>query len=444
MTVKDSALGTEKTRRRLYYGWIVVGVSFITILIVYTARYNFSLFYTAILQEFHWSRASTAGIFSAGLIIYAIGAPVIGRLVDSFGIRRVVPAGAVLFGLALIGCSQIHNRWQLYFMYCVVALGTCAAGYVAHMAILPNWFVKRRGLAIGIMTSALMVSSAFAPAIGYLISTIGWRGAFFVLAIITIVFIAPLAAIFQRQKPADKGLEPDGVSSQFKYEKIKSVDKSDTSLNLIVNSNWASTEWTLVRAISTPRFWMVLLMAFSFGVWGYSILVHQVAYLVEAGYSNMFAAGITGIFGIFATLGSLCGFISDRFGREVTYGSGSVIALLGIAVLNLIQGTQHIYMPYAYAILIGLSYGLLSPVSSTVYADLFQGRHFGSINGFITACFVAGGALGPWFVGYLFDINGNYYSIFPLFYLSIAASAIFCWLAAPRKVRLVPGRILTK
>ena len=82
-----------------------------TIIVVYSLRYNFSIFYIAILDDFGWSRAATAGVFSINLIFYAISAPFVGGLVDRFGIRRVLPVGAVLFGTLLIGCLSVNAIW---------------------------------------------------------------------------------------------------------------------------------------------------------------------------------------------------------------------------------------------------------------------------------------------------------------------------------------------
>ena len=94
-------------------------------------------------------------------------------------------------------------------------------------------------------------------------------------------------------------------------------------------------------------------------------------------------------------------------------------------------------MPYLYGVVFGFPLGLCSGVALATAADLFQGKHFGAIMGVLVGLLIGGGAIGPWLAGYIFDVTGNYAQAFPLIYFSVFASAVFIWLAAPRKVRKV-------
>ena len=104
----------------IFYGWVIVAVSFVAQIIAYAVRYNFSLFYVAILQDFNWTREATALAFSINLIVYALSAPLAGTLVDRFGIRRLVSIGAVILGLTLIVCSRIQTIWELYLRFSLI------------------------------------------------------------------------------------------------------------------------------------------------------------------------------------------------------------------------------------------------------------------------------------------------------------------------------------
>src|SRR5215468_10168075 len=107
--------------KKLYYGWIVVATSFITMAIVSPAWFSFPLFYPPILAEFGWTRAATAGAYSLNLLIGAIVSPFVGHLIDRFGPRSVMPAGVIVFAIGLAGSSQIHALWQLYVGFGVFA-----------------------------------------------------------------------------------------------------------------------------------------------------------------------------------------------------------------------------------------------------------------------------------------------------------------------------------
>lgn len=415
-------------KQLVYYGWIVVAIGFLACVIAYAPRYNFSIFYVAILNDFGWSREATALAFSINLIVYAISAPISGILFDKFGIRKVVPIGAVLLGLSLVACSRIAAIWQLYLVIGLTAFGSCAVGFVPNLALVANWFSRRRGLAIGILNGGIISGMLLAPIVQYLISTIGWRGTFLVIAGFSAIILAPLVAIFQRQRPEDKGLIVDGIEEGQRIDSKIMANKSAS-----VRS--PSPDLALIQVIKTYRFWWVVLMFLFLGLYLYTLLVHQVAYLTDAGYSKTFAAEIVATLGAIALGGGLCTFLSDRYGREIIYTISSVSAFIGLLVLMLIRDNVHPWMPYLYAVFFGFPYGLNTSVMAATAADLFHGKHFGTINGVLMGFFVSGGAIGPWFAGRVFDMSGNYAQVFPLLYFAVFASVVFIWLAAPRKIR---------
>jgi len=423
-----------KKKPMIFYGWIVLGIAFLAMLVAYSLRYNFSVFYVAILEEFGWGRGATAAALSINLVVYALSAPIAGNLVDRFGIRRMVPSGAILLSLALVTCTQITVIWQFYLLVAATAFGSCAMGFVPHVPVIANWFPKRRGLAVGILSAGVPASALMAPAIQYLISISGWQGAFLVLAGISAVIVAPVGAVFQRQRPEDRGLSVNDTGEDNTTDKEADLDE------LVMDEEWASRDWTPARAAKTYLFWWLVLMCIFVGLYSYTFMAHQVAYLTDVGYTRAFAARIVATYSISAIIGSVCTFISDRIGREATFTIGSMSALIGLIVLMLIQSTLHSWMPCLYAVLFGFGFAICIALLSVTAADLFQGKHLGAINGIAMSCFVFGGAGGPWFAGHTFDVTGSYAQVFPLMYFSIFASTAFMWLASPRKVRGVPGK----
>lgn len=424
----------RKEKPALYYGWIVLAVSFFAMLVAYSLRYNFSVFYVAILNHFGWSRGAAAAGFSINLVVYALSCPIAGNLVDRFGVRWVVPIGAFVLGVILLGCSRINAIWQFYAVIGVSAFGACAIGYVTHAPVITNWFLNRRGMALGILSAGITGSAIIAPGVQHLISTLGWKGAFVVLAGVSAFVLAPVSALFLRQHPENNGLpgeevEPEENPAQNRGRRGERVaDKA-----------WALKDWTLPLAIKTRRYWCVALTCLFLGFYCYSILAHQFAYLTDAGFSGSFASRIVALFCTFATVGCCCALVSDYLGREPTFTLGSACSLLGITALFFTGSGHHAATPYLYGVIFGFGYGLSTSMMAIIAADLFQGKQFGTINGSLMSAFVLGGAVGPWFAGCLFDLTGSYAKAFPFMYFSVLASVAFVWLAGPRKVRTVQG-----
>ncbi len=427
----------KNKRSPFFYGWLVLAVSFLTVAFAYGIRYSFSVFYVSILEEFGWSRADTALIFSINVIVYGLSAPIVGAVVDRLGPRKFMTAGAILLAIATAACSQASQIWHFSLLFGVLAaFGIGATGYVPNASLLVRWFVKRRGSVLGIFAVGTALSYVMASGIEHLIGQIGWRNSFLVLSLLPLS-IAPVIAIFQRLDPRDKGLLPDG---ELRGTKISQADTL-TAESLIVDKKWASIEWDLPKAVRTYRFWFIFLA--NLFMWGLAInliLAHQVAFTVDEGYSRAFGALIFSLYGVFYGIGNLLGFISDRLGREVTATIGLTLALSGLVMLILNQDNSTPWLMYAYSLLFGSGMGIVSPAFMATAADLFQGKNFGSINGLIVMGFGIGGSISPWLGGRIFDMLGTYTPAFYLVMSALVVAAVCIWMAGPRRVRLVAGK----
>ncbi|MDP2720274.1 MAG: MFS transporter [Dehalococcoidia bacterium] len=407
-------------------------MALVNIIIAYLVRYSYSIFFVAILEEFQWSRATTMGALSLSLVVYSVGAPFIGGLVDRYGIKKVVPLGAIALSLSLLFCSAVNSVWQMYLAFGLTAVGTLSLGYVPHLTIIANWFIRRRGLAMGIATAGLSLTMLLVPFLQILILSFGWRNTYIILAASTIVIPIPLIFLFLREKPEDMGLKADDAKETTETRTDNKGKKREMT---IVDEAWASNDWTLGGAARTIRLWSLVMMAFTYGIWSYSIMMHQVAFLIDAGYGKEFGASIVGIFGLTATLGAVAAFVSDKWGREKTYTLSALGAIVGLIFFQLSRGAYGPVLPYIYVVVFGFSFGVSSPLLAATAADLFQGKHLGVINGLVMGSFVIGGAVGAWLTGWIYDFYGSYYPTFPLLYFLVLLSAFFTWMAAPRKVR---------
>jgi MFS family permease len=440
------AAGTPETpdiikRLPFYYGWIVVAVAFVTMAIGVNARTSFSLLFPAIVDEFGWDRGDIAAIFSIGFMVSTGLTPVIGFLMDRFGPRLTIPLGAIFVSVGMYTATLSSEIWHFYLSLGVLVVGgSIFMSYIGHTLFLPNWFERRRGLAVGIAFAGVGAGSmALFPWMQATIDSDGWRTACLVIAAVSLFVLVPLGIIFQRRLPADFGLLPDGDTPD---ENKEASSAGGRNARAIVNREWVETDWTLALAMRTGPFWY-LMIAFIGGlyVW-YAVQVHQTKYLIDIGFSRDVAALALGLVSLGGVVGQIwIGQFSDRMGREWAWTLSALGFLLTYAVLYLLRIWPEPWLMYTMVILQGaLGYGLAS-VFGSVPADLFAGPRYGQIFGVLAAAAGAGAAAGPWLTGLMFDWWQDYDAAFGLAIVVSLISIAAMWLAAPRKVRLVSGQI---
>jgi len=434
----DSPETSMKTRDSIFYGWIVLSIAFIILVLGYAIRNTFSVFYPAIVEEFGWGRGNTAMMFSMTIIVYGFVAPVAGSLVDRFGPRLIIPVGAFIVGSGVALCSMATARWHFYLFYgIIVAAGLSLTGWTPLTAIISNWFVRKRGLAFGILSAGFGGSLVFAAIAQFLISTFGWQIAYVIIGVASVAIIVPLCSLLMRNHPRDKGLLPDGVRLSAPEPKNLNEPVISTSLK----GKWATTSWTLSKAIKTYHFWLLFFIAFCLlGLAETIVIAHMVFFFRDVGYEAMRAAGIYSVFGVAFVVGNVCSFLSDRLGRESIFIPSCLLSAVAVSFLFLIKDTSHPWLSFLYAVFFGLGIGTAAPVFFTTVADLFQGRHFGSIQGAVVLGFSLGGTIAPWLAGFLHDKTGSYFSTFLILLGSVLISILLMWLVAPRKIWPVPSR----
>ena len=422
-------------RLPFFYGWIIIAVTFITMAIGVNARTAFSLFFPPIIDEFGWERGVTAGAFSFGFVVSAIVSPLIGRLMDRLGPRSVMELGVALMAGGLLLAPLTSQPWHLYLTIGVlVGAGSICLGYSGQSLFLPNWFIRRRGLAIGFAFAGVGIGSVtLLPWTQWMIEQAGWRTACTAIGLLVLVVLAPINLLL-RKRPEDLGLRPDGDAA--------ASNASATPVSNIVDRDWAGVDWTLSRALRTARFWWLAIgYAGGLYIW-YAVQVHQTKYLLDVGFSPnvaVWALGAVSLLGIPGQI--LLGHISDRVGREWIWSASC--AGFAVCFAALIALARYPSLPLVYLMVVSqgaLGYGLTS-IMGAVVVEIFQGKHYGSIFGTIMVAALAGGAAGPLVTGVLHDLRGNYTLAFLIGIGVSALSALAIWLAAPGKIRAVAGRL---
>ena len=434
--VDSSAASPRPPRLPFFYGWVVVAIAFVTMGIGVNTRTAFSLLFPPILAEFGWPRGATAGGFSIGFLASASYSPFIGVAMDRFGPRRVIPFGALVVAGGLVLTTLAREPWQMYLtLGMLVTGGTVMFSYIGHSMFVPLWFSRRRGLAVGLAFSGVGIGAiVMFPLIQRVIAASGWRTACLVEAALLVAVVLPLNFLFQRKRPEDLGLLPDGASASAGQAQRAALHAA------VVDRTWAETEWTLPRAMAKARFWWLGLAYFCGLFAWYAVQVHQTKYLVEIGMAPdaaAFALGLVGLTGVVGQVG--LGHLSDRIGREWVWSLAVAGFALCYGLLLLMRTHPAPVLMYAMVASQGLlGYGLAS-VYGIIPADLFQGPRYGTVFGVVSLMASLGAGAGPWVAGAIQDRFGSYA---PAFWLALAlcgVSVLAMWLAGPRKVRRVSG-----
>lgn len=437
----------------VYYGWIVVAVCFIVLALNAPLLASFAMFYVPVLNEFQWTRGSTAVAMAIHLIVSGLAGPGAGALIDRYQARRVMPIGALVMGGALLWLSQASALWHFYVAFGVVAaLGSALIHITPLTRIVSNWFMIHRGTAIGLLSAGSGAGQlVLLPLLQYLINEIGWRNSYIVLGSLILVVPTVLIIGFLHNSPEDRGLSAEAeMQPRRKRQPVSIVVEEEGQVIgrkrgfirknevVILDQEWVETDWTVFKAIKTFRFWALTLMMAMFAAGFFIISVQLVAYLTDAGYSSMLAASIMGFQGFINMGGKFFGgVLCDRIGREKTLTLSIIMFVTCVIVLALSGTLISAVLVYVFAIFYGLGYGMALPALITSSSDLFDGKHFGAILGVILLGGFLGGAVGTWLGGYLYDRTGTYQMNFLVAALTMVISAMLVWKARPSRVRLV-------
>jgi len=353
------------------FGWIIVGVSFVTLALVYGVWYAFSVFFVALLQEFGWSRSVGAGAFSICVIMSSIISPFVGGMVYSVGPKKVIISGSLILGAGLALCSLMKTWWQFYLFFSFLAgAGIGAAGWVPNIMIIQDWFKEKKGLATGIISSGIGIGILVCvPSVQYLIIQLGWRMAYQALAFFIPLIIISMAIAFLKKPPQATESPPMEVG----------ISRTFVKDPLVVNEEWVSRAWSVRQAIRTKQFWLLGISFFMGNLITQSVFTHQVAFFVDHGMMALSASYVVGLIGIMSLGGKiLWAGLSDKVGREITYTMGIGCSMLSMILLILFSVFPLPTIMYFFSLFFALGYAVTATHPPLITADIFGGQAFGS------------------------------------------------------------------
>jgi len=404
------------SRFSIFYGWWIVAVGILSLLLAGgIGIYTFGAFFTPLIDEFGWSRGQLSLAMTIASLVGLFG-PMVGTWVDRYGARRVMAIGALIAGGAIALLGLTTSIWYFYGISLLMALGLVAILNIPVAAAVSNWFVERRGLAIGItLTGFGLGGLAMIPLASYLIATLGWRMAYHLLGLLICIVLIPLSLFVIRHRPEEKGLLPDG----------KTPEESKTSPSVVEDEH--DRESTLKGALRTKAFWLIagaLSLAF---IGAGSVIAHVIPFFQDMGIPPQTAATILGLTTGVSILGRVAaGYIADRM--SVKYVA-LFFLLLQIAGLLLLLGTSSMAMVWFFVVVFGLAIGGMFALEPLLISEYFGLASFGAIYGGIWVFVSIGFAGGAPLAGYIFDVTGSYDLAFILFIAStLVAMALLLFL----------------
>ncbi len=414
-----------------YYGWIIVVLGALSLFFSGPGQtYSISIFIDYYVEELGWSRSLVSGFYSTATLISGFSLTFVGKVIDGKGHQKMYAIIPILLGITCIWMSFVQFPTMLIVGFLFLRMFGQGSMTLIPNTLIPQWFEKRRGIALSIMAiGGSLASAVFPPLNEFMISNLGVENAWRFWALLLIVFMAPIGRIFVRNKPENIGELPDG-NSYLQTDTRNDYSNKDNSQDETLSSVYDQREsWTLNEAKQTRCFWLFLIVTAIPAMINTGLVFHMVSIIGEKGYSSGFAATILSIFA-FTELGNtfVAGYILDKIPVHLVKAANFFIFTI---TLSLILLGESPWILVLYGIMHG-AFSAFEKVSTNVLWPNYFGRnHLGSIRGIATTAMVIGSALGPLPFGASYDLFGGYFEIIVFMMLFPLLGGFFCLISPP-------------
>ncbi|MCW8195043.1 MFS transporter [Proteobacteria bacterium 005FR1] len=405
---------------RLFYGWVIIAVAFVVDFVaVGFFFYSYGVFLLPIAHEL--GDGSRLGANTGLALVNAVAAglaPWVGNALDRFSIKAIMSVGACISAAGFAFLSMVESMLQFYIvLICLTAVGTGMMGQLATAKLVANWFIAKRGMALGIATMGVSLSGVVMPFVTtWLIDQYGWRGSFQVFSVATLIIVLPVVLLYVVNTPEEKDQEPDGrkrLAVPGGAPKVKPPQP-----------NW-------LDILRLPAFWAVTL---TFGLLFCGMgatLTNMIALAEDLGFSDYEAAAILPIGALAGVIGKVFfGVLSDRANirSAILWAAGT--QAVGIAMLIFVEA----YWPLALASAIfGFGMGGVVPLHASAVGAYF-GRHgFGKLMGLMRPMMLPLQVLGLPLAGWVYDATGSYDFAFACFLVFLAIAAAITIFGIPKE-----------
>jgi MFS family permease len=417
---------TSEERRKLFYGWWIVGAGFfISLYSGGVIFYGFTALFEPVASEFEWSYVQVSLATSLRGMEMGLLAPLVGIIVDRWGPRRLIVVGAVVLGSGLMILSRVNSLAMFYGAFAVIAIGISAMSGTVMLTAVINWFRRKVALATGIMVSGLAIGGLLIPVVTVLIDECGWRTAMVVLGLCAWVLVIPLALLF-RHKPEQYGHLPDGEVGSAVVVEEKLVPTRSTPAGVPA------------AEIETRRaFWHIALATMLQMLIMSAVSTHIMPYLTSINISRSVASLVAGVVPL-ASIGGRLGFgwLGDRFDKKVVAALGSVLITLGMLCFGgLITGWIWLLLPFI--VFFSTGWGGSVVVRVILLREYYGRGRFGRTYGFLVGISTFGHVAGAPLAGWVFDEWGAYFGAWFAF-AALAVVSLVIFLTIPPSQREMP------
>ncbi len=389
--------------KRIYYGWIVVVISFFVISMNAIALFGFGVFIKPLTEEFGWERGELSSVFSIAVLIGGILSLVSGRLSNRVSPRIIMTIAGFSLGTGFMLTSIATELWHLYFTFGIPIGITIACSVIPVNATIPRWFTKRRGIAMAIPAAGFSLGGVIGPLlIESLISSSGWRYAFVILGILPFAITVPLAQ-FVKRPSEDIVKSPESDSEPNDSNKKQSLEKFSIKKDVLLN------KW----------FWPFAVIQFAFGFSTQMIIVHLPPYGIDVGLEPIVAAGIlsfSSAIGILATI--IIGPLADKIKPAKLQIIDFTLLTVSLIILIFARTAP---MFYLFAFVFGFARQGAGLLQSLTGVEILGVKDFGFYIGTFLLFGTTGGMVGTPVAGFIFDATGSYTNAF---WMGVAAGCL--------------------
>jgi MFS family permease len=370
-------------------GWIIVAVLFTTLFLIWGPINASSVFFLPVVKHFGWSRALFSLLAATAPLAAGFSSPAIGSLLDRYGERRIMIAGAAMVALSFLALSRADSPAAFFVIFIVLGVGITGSTIIPTALVNTNWFRERRGLALGIAFAGIPLGGTGVTIFAsWIVQRSGFRAGYLAMAIPIVVVVIPLLALFMRTAPEAEETRPASGALEAELSGLE-----------------------VREALGSRSFWMIAVAEVFFATAGVGLRVHLVPFLTGIGYSPTLAAEILGAMFIFSAIGSsMMGALADRLGGRVTL---SLVFFAGAAGIAALLGASHLIAVGAFVVIFGLVRE--THIVPIVITESLGAKRLGALLGLLALFTTFGFAAGPVIAGRIFDRTGSYTGALLLF-----------------------------
>ena len=420
-------------KRRYYYGWNIVGAALLSRFSFVSGNASFlSLYFIPLNAEFGWTRTAVAGVLTVSRVVEGLTSPIIGPAIDRYGARFLMVAGGIVVGVGFLLLMRLNSLWEFYLVRGVfMGVGFALMGFVVTNTAISNWFIKRRGRAIAIVSTGVNFASLFlAPLTVWIIATRGWRNSWLLFALMTWLVVVIPSGLLMRRRPEDMGLRPDGDERESNVGPASHTEA--TSQKVTVNRD-AEPVWTRGEVLRNRSFWLLIagistaMLAFQ------GINISIAPYTLDLGFGNALVATMFIVRSVF-TLMVTPAWVVAAERLQVPYVRTLPFFIQMVACILFLFADQQAYLWLGVAVYGAGSAGMMI-VQEVLWANYFGRLTLGTVRSTSFPIQVFFSAGGPILINLIFDITGTYRPAYALFIGLFLVGALFIWLARPPVAR---------